>query len=95
VQEAGADDVIVGEGVTAAARFGPYHLVVEQLGGQALADAMAQLAPGGTCVSVGVSAGPPGYLVPVDMARMRQAFRGGHVTLATVSPETTPLLTAP
>lgn len=73
VQEAGADDVIVGEGVTAAAPFGPYHLVVEQLGGQALADAMAQLAPGGTCVSVGVSAGPPGYLVPVDMARMRQA----------------------
>ncbi len=34
---------------------------------------MTQLAPGGTCVSVGVSTGPAGYVVPVDMARMRRA----------------------
>jgi NADPH:quinone reductase len=34
---------------------------------------MTQLAPGGTCVSVGVSMGPVGYEVPIDMARMRRA----------------------
>lgn len=73
VREAGADQVVVAEGVVAAEPFGPYHLIVEQLGGQALAEAMTQLAPGGTCVSVGVSTGPAGYVVPVDMARMRRA----------------------
>jgi NADPH:quinone reductase len=72
-EEAGADHVLVGEGIAAAEPFGPYHLIVEQLGGRALAEAMTQLAPGGTCVSVGVSVGPAGYEVPLDMARMRRA----------------------
>jgi NADPH:quinone reductase len=72
-EEAGADQVVVGESVAAAEPFGPYHLIVEQLGGRALAEAMTQLAPGGTCVSVGVSVGPTGYQVPVDMAAMRRA----------------------
>jgi NADPH2:quinone reductase len=72
-REAGADHVVVADDVAAAEPFGPYHLIVEQLGGRALAQAMTQLAPGGTCVSVGVSTGPAGYEVPVDMARMRQA----------------------
>jgi NADPH:quinone reductase len=65
--------VVVGASIAATEPFGPYHLIVEQLGGQALAEAMTQLAPGGTCVSVGVSTGPAGYEVPVDMARMRRA----------------------
>jgi NADPH:quinone reductase len=73
VQEAGADHVVTDESIEAAAPFGPYHLVVEQLGGQALAAAMTQLAAGGTCVSAGASIGPTGYVVPVDMARMRRA----------------------
>jgi NADPH:quinone reductase len=34
---------------------------------------MTQLAAGGTCVSAGVSVGPAGYVVPVDMAQMRRA----------------------
>ena len=72
-QEVGADHVLVGENIAAAEPFGPDHLIVEQLGGRALAEAMTQLAPGGTCVSAGVSTGPPGYEVPVDMARMRRA----------------------
>lgn len=71
--EAGADHVLAGDSVAAAAPFGPYHLIVEQLGGRALAEAMTQLARGGTCVSAGVSVGPPGYEVPIDMARMRRA----------------------
>ena len=77
VREAGADYVVTDENVAAAEPFGPYDLIVEQLGGQALAGTMTQLAPGGTCVSVGVSTGPEGYLVPVDMARMRRAPGAG------------------
>jgi NADPH:quinone reductase-like Zn-dependent oxidoreductase len=57
VQEAGADHVVIDESAAAAAP----------------AEAMTQLAPGGTCASVGVSIGPVGYEVPVDMARMRRA----------------------
>lgn len=72
-REAGAEQVVIGENVAAAAPSGPYPLIVEQLGGQPLAEAMTQLAPGGTCVSVGVSTGPAGYQVPIDMARMRRA----------------------
>ncbi len=72
-EEAGADHVVVDASIAATEPFGPYHLIIEQLGGQALAEAMTQLAPGGTCVSVGVSVGPAGYEVPVDMARMRRA----------------------
>jgi NADPH:quinone reductase len=73
VQEMGADHVVVDEDIAAAAPFGPYDLIVEQLGGRALAEAMTQLAPGGTCVSIGVSTGTAGYEVPIDMARMRRA----------------------
>jgi NADPH:quinone reductase-like Zn-dependent oxidoreductase len=72
VHDTGADHVIVDENITATAPFGPYHLIIEQLGGQALAEAMTQLAPTGTCVSVGVSTGVAGYEVPIDMARMRR-----------------------
>lgn len=73
VREAGADHVVVDEAVTGTAPFGPYDLIIEQLGGQALAEAMTQLAPAGTCVSIGVSTGVTSYEVPIDMARMRRA----------------------
>jgi NADPH:quinone reductase len=54
----GADEVVVGEDVSAARSHGPYHLIVESLGGAALARAMAWLVPGGTCVTLGWSASP-------------------------------------
>jgi NADPH:quinone reductase-like Zn-dependent oxidoreductase len=73
VRDAGADQVVDDENIAAAAAFGPYDLIIEQLGGQALAEAMTQLAPRGTCVSVGVSTGVAGYEVRIDMARMRRA----------------------
>lgn len=73
LRDAGVDHVIVDENISAVAPFGPYHLIIEQLGGKALAEAMTQLAPGGTCVSIGVSTGVDGYQVPIDMARMRRA----------------------
>lgn len=69
VQEAGADRVVVDENIAAAAAFGPYHLIIDQLGGHMLAEAMTYLAPGGTCVAIG---GLTGSKVPLDYARIRQ-----------------------
>jgi NADPH:quinone reductase len=47
VHEAGADHVVVDENIAAAAAFGLYYLIIDQLGGRTLAEAMTQLAPGG------------------------------------------------
>jgi NADPH:quinone reductase len=58
VRALGADEVVVGEDISAARAHGPYHLIVESLGGAALARAMTLLAPGGTCVTLGWSASP-------------------------------------
>jgi len=70
VREAGADRVVVGENMTDSAEPGPYYLIVDQLGGQSLAEVMTQLELGGRCVSVG---GTIGHEVPIDRLRMRQA----------------------
>ena len=56
VREAGAQEVAFGEDGSAAGEFGPYRLVLESVGGQVLGDALAMLAPGGTCVAFGASA---------------------------------------
>jgi NADPH:quinone reductase len=56
VREAGADEVVVGEDISAARQYGPYHLILDSVGGKTLADALLLLAPGGTCVIVGFSA---------------------------------------
>jgi NADPH:quinone reductase len=58
VRALGADEVVVGEDISAARSHGPYHLIVESLGGAALARALALVAPGGTCVTLGWSASP-------------------------------------
>ncbi len=55
VHEAGAHQVAVGEDAGGAEDFGPYHLVLESVGGKALGDVMDMLAPGGICVSFGGS----------------------------------------
>jgi NADPH:quinone reductase len=69
LDEAGADHVVVSEDIVAAAAFGPYHLIIDQLGGRTLAEVITQLAPGGVCVSVGAIAGSE---VPLDYGRVRQ-----------------------
>jgi len=73
VEETGVQPVVAEQDISPADWYGPYDLIIEQLGGHHLAEAMTQLAPGGTCVSIGVSIGPRGYEVPLDMARMRGA----------------------
>jgi len=49
---------IVAPEVSAAAAFGPYHLIVDSVGGSALGAALGMLRPDGICVTFGVSEGP-------------------------------------
>jgi NADPH2:quinone reductase len=53
---AGAHKVVVGEDPSAAAKFGPYDLILESLAGNSLGAALKMIAPGGMCVLYGVSA---------------------------------------
>ena len=57
VREAGAHQIAVGDDAGSAEHFGPYHLVLESVGGKVLGEVMGMLAPGGTCVSFTVSGG--------------------------------------
>jgi NADPH:quinone reductase len=52
-RDAGAHAVVVGMDLAAA---GPYHLVLESVGGAMLSSALGALAPGGVCVSFGAAA---------------------------------------
>jgi NADPH:quinone reductase-like Zn-dependent oxidoreductase len=47
--------VVVGRDLAAAAPHGPYWLIVDSLGGPALAAALGMLQPNGTCVTLGIS----------------------------------------
>ena len=58
VREAGADQVIVGGDLLPARAYGPYDLIIESLGGNALASVLPLLASGGTCVTLGWSVSP-------------------------------------
>ena len=48
-------NTIVAPDLTAAAAFGPFHLILDSVGGSALAAALGMLRPDGTCVTFGVS----------------------------------------
>lgn len=52
------DRTIVGPDLNAAASFGPFHLILDSVGGSALGAALGMLQAGGTCVTFGVSEGP-------------------------------------
>jgi NADPH:quinone reductase len=47
--------VVVSRDLAAAAQHGPFWLVVDSLGGPALAAALGMLTPNGTCVTLGIS----------------------------------------
>ena len=74
-RRSGADEVIVGDDLSPARAYGPYHLIIESLGGKALASALSLLAPGATCVTLGCSAAPE---VTLDV---RNFMVAGGVTL--------------
>jgi NADPH:quinone reductase-like Zn-dependent oxidoreductase len=58
VREAGVATVVVGADVRAAVEHGPYHLVIDGVGGETLSQALTLLAPEGTAVSYGRTVGP-------------------------------------
>jgi len=49
------DRIVLGADLRAAAPSGPFHLIIDSVGGSALSAALSMLAPGGTCVHFGVS----------------------------------------
>lgn len=55
VRQAGAHEVVVSADGTDAGAYGPYHLIVESVGGQVLGNVMGMLALGGVCVTLGAS----------------------------------------
>jgi NADPH2:quinone reductase len=57
VEEACAGRVVLGPSLDAARPYGPFHLIVDSVGGSALSAALAMLAPNGTCVTLGASEG--------------------------------------
>ncbi len=57
VKAAGAEEIVVGDDPSAAKEFGPYHLILDSLGGRSLSAAMTLLAKDGVCVTFGSSAG--------------------------------------
>lgn len=69
VREAGADEVVVGDDLSAASAYGPYHLIVELAGGKTLASALPLLAPGAICVAVGGSASPEATINVMHLIR--------------------------
>ena len=74
-RDAGAQEVVLDADLASAARFGPYDLIVESVGGQTLATALTLLAPGGVCVTLGATASAE---VTFDT---REFFRIGGTTL--------------
>ncbi|MFN8511288.1 MAG: zinc-binding dehydrogenase [Chloroflexia bacterium] len=52
-----AQRVLVSADGAAAAEFGPYDLIAESVGGATLGNALAMVAPGGTCVTFGPTSG--------------------------------------
>jgi NADPH2:quinone reductase len=50
-----SDRVIIGADLRGAAARGPYHLILDSVGGSPLAAALTMLQPNGTCVTFGVS----------------------------------------
>jgi NADPH2:quinone reductase len=56
-RNAGADEVLIGGDPTAAGVFGPYHLIIDSVGGPHFGKVAAMLASNGTLVIFGTTAG--------------------------------------
>jgi len=70
VREAGADNVIVGDRATGAATHGPYHCILDSVGGQVLTDCLHLVRKGGVLVNYGVSAGEQATIDVGDFFRI-------------------------
>jgi len=77
VRAAGADQVVVGDRAVGAAAHGPYHCILDSVGGQVLADCMHLVVKGGVLVNFGVSAGEQATIDVGDFFRTgRTRYRG-------------------
>lgn len=56
-REFGAHEVVAGDDPDGARQWAPYHLILDSVGGRSLGVALSMIAPDGTCVSYGISAG--------------------------------------
>jgi NADPH:quinone reductase-like Zn-dependent oxidoreductase len=75
VRAAGAAEVVIGDRAAGASAYGPYHLILESVGGAVLADCLNLLALGGNLVSYGVSAGQE---ATIDAAAFFRAGRTAY-----------------
>jgi NADPH2:quinone reductase len=62
--------IVLGADLKAAAPHGPFHLILDSVGGAALAAAMTMLVPGGTCVTFGVSESPTSTIASAEFFRI-------------------------
>jgi NADPH:quinone reductase-like Zn-dependent oxidoreductase len=62
--------LVLGADLKAAAPHGPFHLILDSVGGTGLAAALTMLAPGGTCVTFGVSESPTSTITSADFFRI-------------------------
>lgn len=73
VVEAGADHVVFGERATGAAEHGPYHCILDSVGGEVLADSLKLVGRAGVVVNFGVSAGETSTVDVRDFFRVGRA----------------------
>jgi NADPH:quinone reductase len=73
VREAGADIVIVGDRATEAAAHGPFHCILDSVGGPVLTDCLHLVHKGGVLVNYGVSAGEQATIDVGDFFRIGRA----------------------
>ncbi len=55
VLQTGVHQVVVGDDIEGARQFGPYHLIIDGVGGKVLGQALSMLTSGGMCVNFGIS----------------------------------------
>src|SRR5437868_9221299 len=75
IEEWCGERVVLGADLKAAAPHGPFHLILDSVGGATLAAALTMLAPGGTCVTFGVSESATSTIASAEF------FRAGGVKL--------------
>jgi len=78
-REWGAHEVVVGEDLSPAARYGPYHMILESVGGASLAAALGMLATGGMCVLCGASASPQATVELRNLMRASGSLYGFYL----------------
>lgn len=76
VRDAGATTAVADDTGAAAKAGGPFHLVLESVGGQVLANVLGMMAPGGQIVCYGASAGGPATFDSALVLRSRMTLSG-------------------